>query len=463
MAFRPEEDLTCLICQDIFKEPVVLSCSHSFCKDCLRSWWREKPTRECPVCMRRSSKSDPPRNLALRNLCEAYVQQREQKTPEEQVCRVHSERLKLFCLTDQQPLCVVCRDSAAHRNHSCKPIEEVTKDLREKLRKCLEPLTKNLQTAKEVQKEFDLSLAHVKNQFHQTERQIRDQFMKLHHFLIEEEGFWMKALREEEEQKTQRMKDKMAAVSREIEALSESIRATEEQLRAPDVSFLLKYKAAVERVQCCPLLEEEPQLGPEALIDQAKHLGNLTFNIWTNMKKLVQFTPIILDPNTAHPDLSLSDDLTSVRESEEERQLPKNPERIMHELLVVRGYEGYNSGSHIWEIDVKNSTSWSFGVGTESLFQIRDADHVDADVGWWIVVFENGQYEILNLRKKDIVVKAKSSPRRIKVHLECHKRKVTFYDSDTNTCIHSFSKLSQQKLFPILYSEGPMSVLPQKI
>uniref|UniRef100_A0A8C6T484 RING-type domain-containing protein n=1 Tax=Neogobius melanostomus TaxID=47308 RepID=A0A8C6T484_9GOBI len=104
MAFRPEEDLTCLICQDIFKEPVVLSCSHSFCKDCLRSWWREKPTRECPVCKRRSSKSDPPRNLALRNLCEAYVQQREQKTPEEQVCRVHSERLKLFCLTDQQPV-----------------------------------------------------------------------------------------------------------------------------------------------------------------------------------------------------------------------------------------------------------------------------------------------------------------------------------------------------------------------
>uniref|UniRef100_A0A8C6SQA5 Uncharacterized protein n=1 Tax=Neogobius melanostomus TaxID=47308 RepID=A0A8C6SQA5_9GOBI len=343
------EDLTCLICQDIFKEPVVLSCSHSFCKDCLRSWWREKPTRECPVCMRRSSKSDPPRNLALRNLCEAYVQQREQKTPEEQVCRVHSERLKLFCLTDQQLLCLVCRDSAAHRNHSCKPIEEVMKDLREKLRKCLEPLTKNLQTAKEVQMEFDLSLAHIKNQFHQTERQIEAEFMKLHQFLIEEEEFRMKALREEEEQKTQRMKDKMAAVSREIEALSESIRATEEQLRAPDVSFLLQYKAAVERVQRCPLMEEEPQLGPEALIDQ----------------KLVQFTPIILDPNTAHPELSLSDDLMSVRGGEE-RQLPKNPERIINELPLVRGYEGYNSGSHIWEIDVENSTSWSFGVGTES-------------------------------------------------------------------------------------------------
>uniref|UniRef100_A0A3B4WND6 Ketohexokinase n=1 Tax=Seriola lalandi dorsalis TaxID=1841481 RepID=A0A3B4WND6_SERLL len=63
-----EDDLSCPVCQDIFKNPVVLSCSHSFCKDCLQSWWREKPIQECPICKRRSSKSDPPRNLALKNL-----------------------------------------------------------------------------------------------------------------------------------------------------------------------------------------------------------------------------------------------------------------------------------------------------------------------------------------------------------------------------------------------------------
>uniref|UniRef100_A0A3B3UZB0 RING-type domain-containing protein n=1 Tax=Poecilia latipinna TaxID=48699 RepID=A0A3B3UZB0_9TELE len=56
MASMLEEDLCCPICQDIFKDPVLLSCSHSFCKECLKNWWREKPERECPICKRKSSR-----------------------------------------------------------------------------------------------------------------------------------------------------------------------------------------------------------------------------------------------------------------------------------------------------------------------------------------------------------------------------------------------------------------------
>lgn len=125
----PEEDLTCAVCCDIFSDPVLLPCSHSFCRHCLKRCW-ESGLRECPVCRKKVAKSNVPSNLALKNVCEAVLEVKRQNSllDEKLNCSLHGERLKLFCHDDQQPICVVCGTSRLHKTHRCSPIDEAVQD-----------------------------------------------------------------------------------------------------------------------------------------------------------------------------------------------------------------------------------------------------------------------------------------------------------------------------------------------
>ncbi|XP_041931719.1 nuclear pore complex protein Nup153-like isoform X2 [Alosa sapidissima] len=174
-----EEDLSCPVCCEVFKDPVLLLCSHSICKMCLKKFWETRGSRECPICRKESSQESPPLNLLLRNLCETFLQGRSQR-----------ETFYSF----------VCQDSTLRKKHSVGAISEAVLELKEELKVKLRPLQQKLDTSETT---CDETARHRRVQ--EQERQIKKEFEKLHQFLQDEEAARIAALREEEEQKSHMM------------------------------------------------------------------------------------------------------------------------------------------------------------------------------------------------------------------------------------------------------------------
>ncbi|XP_019906214.2 tripartite motif-containing protein 35 isoform X2 [Esox lucius] len=345
-----EENLSCPICGVIFNQPVVLSCRHRFCKACLLDSWKTQGTEDnlyfCPLCWRQSSKNEIVVNTKLENTCESFRKEMSRNNP--MACEEHGEALVLFCLDDLQAICVACQTSAAHAGHRLYPVKEGAHDCKEELKAALAPLKEKLQLYKKALIVCDETAEHIKNQAEHTESQIKDEFEILHQFLRDEETARLNALKAEEDHKTLLIKEKIEELSKELMSLSNTIKTVEQEMRSQDIPFLQNYKDTIKRTWSMPL---DPLMNSGTLIDVAKHLGSVRFQIWDKMKTIIQYNPVILDPNTAASCFILSENLTMVQCCSQVFKLPNNPERfdISAELL---GSEGFHSGRHRWDVEV---------------------------------------------------------------------------------------------------------------
>jgi len=168
---------------------------------------------------------------------------------------------------------------------------------------------------------------------------------------------------------------------------------------------------------------------------------------------IVSSAPVILDPNTAYPHLVLSDDLTSVRDSEDYQTLPDNPERFDCYECVL-GSEGFNSGTHCWDVEVKESECWSLGVTTASN-QRKGCDFYNTDV--WCV-----EYDPYRLYVSGFGFRVEQDLERVRVDVDYDRGTLSFSDPVTNTHLHTFTTTFTDTLFQFFCCSSSLRILPLK-
>ncbi|GCB64187.1 hypothetical protein scyTo_0013297 [Scyliorhinus torazame] len=76
-----------------------------------------------------------------------------------QECSRHKEKLKLFCKTDNQPICALCQTSRNHLNHKVVPLEEAAKEFKAELRTFLKTVQEEEWNA--MKSDYEKTLTHI--------------------------------------------------------------------------------------------------------------------------------------------------------------------------------------------------------------------------------------------------------------------------------------------------------------
>uniref|UniRef100_A0A3B5QA72 B30.2/SPRY domain-containing protein n=1 Tax=Xiphophorus maculatus TaxID=8083 RepID=A0A3B5QA72_XIPMA len=165
------------------------------------------------------------------------------------------------------------------------------------------------------------------------------------------------------------------------------------------------------------------------------------------MKRVQQFAvDVTLDPDTAHPNLILSDDGKQVKHGDVKKKLPDNPERFS-KCVNVLGQQSFSSGRFYFEVQVKGKTKWDLGVARESIKR-KEFKPLSPQKGYWTVILRNGN-EYSAVVGSLIRLHLHPGPQKVGVFVDYEEGLVSFYDVDAAALIYSFTGCCfKEKLYP---------------
>ncbi|XP_039534360.1 E3 ubiquitin-protein ligase TRIM39-like isoform X2 [Pimephales promelas] len=493
------EDLQCSICLDVFTDPVSTPCGHNFCKTCLNKCWDNSQTCNCPYCKETfKHRPDLKINTTLREIADHYkkkkaevvcdvCEDRKQKALksclvcqssycethlephlrvaglkkhklinpvsnlEDYICQKHERPLELFCRDDQTCVCLIC-DLTDHKNHNTVPIEEESEEKKTQLMK----------TQKDTQQEIQDRIKKIQDVKHSAEVRKRNT-EKEKAARVELFTDLIRSIERCQTELLEMMEEQQKAAEKQEEELIEELEQeiTELKMRNTELEQLSHTEDHLHLLQIYSSLcsstntrnwseisvktdESEETLRTALTKLQDSLQEKLTL---TEVKRRQQYAvDVTLDPDTAHPNLILSDDGKQVRCGNIEQKLPDKPQRF-DRCVNVLGKEGFSSGRFYFEVQVKGKTEWDLGVARESINR-KGVITLSPSNGCWTVALWNGnQYWACADSPVSLCVRVK--PQRVGVFVDYEEGLVSFYDVESSSHLYSFTHQSfTGKLYP---------------
>ncbi|XP_073479273.1 E3 ubiquitin-protein ligase TRIM39-like [Aquarana catesbeiana] len=504
-------ELECSICLNIYTDPVNLKCGHNFCQVCID---RVLDTQErsggysCPEC--REKFQDQPalqRNITLRNIVENFLSAQpdqeesgvfcthcvdspvpavrscllcevslcdkhlkvHKKSPEHilcdptlsmksRKCSIHNEIMKYYCTEDDTCICVSCSLAGEHRGHQVEMLDEASEKKKEKLRNVLKNLLiKRKKTEERVQSLWEHRRKVEEKAAGDTER-VTALFRDLRRRLEDLE----KRILREVSGKAERISISIRDLEIKKEDLSRKMRHIEELCNMTDPLTVLQESDTGDLCDTEDGDNEDRERHEELLhdgggldvdgISHTLHTGLSDIITEVNVYFYIQgAADILLDVNTAHNNLHISDDRKTVSWSDRNQKRPKTTERFQDYSQVLSS-RSFSSGRHYWEVDVRGSDWWGIGMCYPS---IERGGIEQSAIGYnkksWSLYRKENEYVVRHDSNK-ILLPTNISSNRVRIYLDYEVGRISFYDlCDPIRHLHTFTTIFTEPLHAGIY------------
>uniref|UniRef100_A0A8C8RJP7 RING-type E3 ubiquitin transferase n=1 Tax=Pelusios castaneus TaxID=367368 RepID=A0A8C8RJP7_9SAUR len=382
-----QDELICSICLEYLTKPVTITCGHNFCQACItqhcEEW--EKGRRVELTCPQ----------------CRELFQKGEFK-PNTQLNNIVQKikQLERHPGKGKEPKADLCKRHEKRLKLFCEEDGEAICWVCEKSRDhrwhTVVPIEEAAQDYKRKVKE--------------KRAMITGEFNRLHTWLKEEEQGLLQRLAEEERETLQRLQENVSKLSQQSSSLKQLIAELEKKCQQR-VAELLKVR-------------------------DRRHQNSSSVQM-----------DVTLDPDTAHPELVLSEDRKRVRHGDKRQDLPDTPARF-DPCPCVLGAEQFTGGRRYWEVEVGHKTEWSLGVCRESVSK-KGTVTLTPGNGYWAVWLRTGEYKARTSPSAPLPVRVR--PSRVGIFLDYEAGEVSFYNVTDGSHLFTFTDTFSGTLRPYFY------------